>query len=305
MKEKEQKTPKTEKNDDDAKLHISQSVLQTARDMQLKQIEEQEKKQQELLQKRAELEKKKRDEYERRLLEEKKELIRLKQGQVEESELIHEETPEEKKLTLWQHIGNFFYHNKWWLGIGTLIAFIGVFLIYDLVTKKNADVSIIMVTQNDEVGYSEGFPEYLKGYAEDFNDDGDVLASVLYIPYSDNAQYNYSNGIDTKLTAEFQNSDAVIVLGGEKTTEFLDYESVFVNLEEIYPDNPNVDGYVFYLKDTYFAQRIGLTKDDITDDMFLAIRKPQKLLYSSADELQETYDKDFPVFDSIIKDLTK
>lgn len=302
---KDKDSIKTPQNDDDEKIHVSQSVIQTAREIQMKQLEEQQKIQQELERKRAEREKIKREEYERQLLEEKKELIRLKQGQVEKSEIIHEEAPEEKKLTLWQKITNFFYHNKWWLGIGVLIACIGIFLIYDLATKRKPDYSILMVTQNDEIGYSEAFIDYLESYCEDFNDDGRILASVMYIPYSDNAQYNYANGIDTKLTAEFQTNDAVIVLGGEKTTNFLDPEKVFVNLEELYPDNPNVDGYVFYLKDTEFAEHLGIPEESVTDDMFLAIRKPQKLLYSDESELQETYDKDFPIFDSIIKDLTK
>lgn len=302
---KDKDSIKTPQNDDDEKIHVSQSVIQTAREIQMKQLEEQQKIQQELERKRAEREKIKREEYERQLLEEKKELIRLKQGQVKKSEIIHEEAPEEKKLTVWQKITNFFYHNKWWLGIGVLIACIGIFLIYDLATKRKPDYSILMVTQNDEIGYSEAFIDYLESYCEDFNDDGRILASVMYIPYSDNAQYNYANGIDTKLTAEFQTNDAVIVLGGEKTTNFLDPEKVFVNLEELYPDNPNVDGYVFYLKDTEFAERLGIPEESVTDDMFLAIRKPQKLLYSDESELQKTYDKDFPIFDSIIKDLTK
>lgn len=300
----ENKNKEVQQNEDDEKIHVSQSVFEAARDIQQKQLEEQQKRQQEIEKKYAEREKKKREAYERRLLEEKKELIRLKQGQTEESEMLQEETAEEKKLTFRQKISNFFYHNKWWLGIGTLIAFIGVFLIYDIATKKNPDIAVITVVDNDYIGYSQVFPEYIKGFAEDFNGDDEILASIYYMPYSDNLQTNYANGTDTKLTAEFQGNDAVIVLGGEKITSILTPEDVFVDLEELYPDNPHVDGYMFRLKDTDFADKIGLSEDKVTDDLFLALRKPQKLLYTTEEELQETYDKDFPVFDKIIKDLS-
>lgn len=304
MKEKDNKeVPQT---DDDEKIHVSQSVFQTARDIQQKQLEEMQQKQLELEKQHAEREKKKREAYERRLLEEKKELIRLKQGKVEESELIPENVQEkEEKMSFKDKISNFFYHNKWWLGIGVLIAFIAVFLIYDFVTKDRPDISIIAVTENDQLCYSETLPEYIESFSEDINDDDEIYASIHYIPYSDNLQYNYSNGIDTKLTAEFQGNEAVIVLGGEKVTEIASVEDVFVNLEELYPDNPHIDGCLFYLKDTNLAEKLGLPEDVITDDLFIAIRKPQKLLYSSKEDLQDTYDKDFPVFDKIIKDLSE
>lgn len=291
--------------EDDEKIHVSQSVFQTAREMQQKQLEEMQQKQLEIERKHAEREKKKREAYERRLLEEKKELIRLKQGQVEESELIPEDVEEEEvKMPLGKKISNFFYHNKWWLGIGVLIAFIGVFLIYDIVTKERPDIVVLAVIENEYVGYSEALPDYIESFSEDFNGNDEILASVYYIPFSDSVQANYANGTSNKLAAEFQGDEAVIVIGDKKITDILVPENIFVNLEELYPDNPNVDGYMFYLKDSKFAEKLNLPEEVVTDDLFIAIRRPQKLIYSSEEEVQETYDKDFPVFDSIIKDLS-
>lgn len=303
MNEKENKS--APQKDDDERIHVSQSVFQTAREMQQKQLEEMQQKQLELERKHAEREKKKREAYERRLLEEKKELIRLKQGQVEESELIPEDVEEEEtKMPLGKKISNFFYHNKWWLGIGVLIAFIGVFLVYDIITKERPDIVVLAVIENEYVGYSEALPDYIESFSEDFNGNDEILASVYYIPFSDSAQTNYANGTSNKLAAEFQGDEAVIVIGDKKITDILVPENIFVNLEELYPDNPNVDGYMFYLKDSGFAEKLNLPEEVVTDDLFIAIRKPQKLIYSSEEEVQETYDKDFPVFDSIIKDLS-
>lgn len=301
MKDKQNNKPNAE-NDD--KIHVSQSVFQTAKEMQQQLLAEQEAQQREIERQLAEREKKKREAYERRLLEEKKELIRLKQGQVEESELIHEEAPEAVKLTPGQKISNFFYHNKWWLGIGVLITFIACFLIYDLVSKDRPDLIVLVVADNEYVGNSQELHKYVEEFTEDFNGNDEILVSVYYIPYTDSYQQNYATGTDTKLTAEFQSAEAMIVIGGEKITKILDPDTAFINLEELYPDNPNVKKTAFYLENTDFAEKLGITREALGDDLFISFRKPQKLLYTDEEEMQETYDKDFPVFDKIIEDLS-
>lgn len=301
MKDKEKNNMK----DDDDRIHVSESVFQTARSMEQQRLAEEEKKQLERERILAEREKKKREAYERRLLEEKKELLRMKQGQTEESELIPQETPEEVKMSLGKKISNFFYHNKWWLGIAVLMLFIAGVLVYDLIKKENPDMIIIVTADNEYVGEAVGLQEYAEQFAGDFNDDGEVLVSVYYIPYSDDKQQNYAYGVDAKMNAMFHSDEAVIVIGGSNTQEILPPVTVYSDLNEIYPDNPHVRNGLFYLKDTDFAERIGLSEDMITDDMFIAVRKPQNKLYSTAEEIQETYDRDFPVFDAIIRDLTE
>ena len=100
-----------------------------------------------------------------------------------------------------------------------------------------------------------------------------------------------------------QSADSVIIIGNSKLTGIIRTDEVLMDLEELFPDNPNVKDYGFYLKDTDFAQKVGV--DNLTDDWFIALRKPQKLMYSNSDDMQETYDKDFPVFEAIVNDLTK
>lgn len=303
MKDKDIET--NEQQDNDEKVHVSKSVFKTAKEMQQQRLAEMEEQQRKLEQQTAERQKKKREAYERRLLEEKKELIRLKQGQVEESELIHEEAPEEIKLSPLKKISNFFYHNKWWLGIAVLFVCVGIFLIYDLVTRERPDVVVLVVANNDSVGNSSDLSEYIEQFTGDFNDNGEILASVYYMPYSDNIQKNYANGTDTKLTAQFQTADGMIVIGGDNITKILEPDEAFIDLEELFPGNPHIKGTAFYLKDTDFAEKIGLTDDAIGDDLFISFRKPQKLLAADKEDMQETYDKDFPVLEAIIEDLSK
>ena len=76
-----------------------------------------------------------------------------------------------------------------------------------------------------------------------------------------------------------------------------------VNLEELYPDNPNVKKYGFYLKDTKFAEKIGYS-GIVDDDVYIGIRKPADTTWASQKDMQKVYDESIIVLDRIIKDLT-
>ena len=294
----------TREEDNEEKLHITKSVFQSAKEM-AQQREAEELARQEEIQRKLELRRKQAEEArDKRLAEERRELLRLKTGVIEESETIHEEHEEEIKLSFWKKIGNFFYHNKWWLGMAVFAAIIVVYLGYSIITKPRPDMVVLLIGENQTLGEESTLEDYIAQFCPDNNGNGEILASVYYIPYSDSPQKNYANGVDTKMTAELQSAESVIIIANSKLSGIIRTDEVLVDLEELYPDNPNVKGYGFYLKDTDFAQKVGVG-GSLSDDWFIALRKPQKLMYSDSDDMQETYDRDFPVFDAIVSDLTK
>ena len=66
---------------------------------------------------------------EQRLLQERRELLKLKQGIIEESDIIQQDEPEEiLRPTGIKAVENFFYHYKWYV---VLIAFFDCFWVYD------------------------------------------------------------------------------------------------------------------------------------------------------------------------------
>jgi hypothetical protein len=103
--------------------------------------------------------------------------------------------------------------------------------------------------------------------------------------------------------AEMQNADAMIVISGKVADEAFSPEVTLTDLETLYPDNPNVRGYGFYLKNTDFAEKIGY-EGEIDEEMFIGIRKISKVQWASIEEMQEAYDEAFPAFEKIIEDLS-
>ena len=204
---------KNEQQDD--KLHISKSVFQTSREMQEKAEEQARKRNEEIQRKYAEKQKKAREARDKRLEEERLELLRLKTGVITESETIHEEVPEEIHQTFWQKVGSFFYLNKWWLGMGAVFTAIAVFLVVSLATKPRPDMVVLLIGNNQALGEESHIDKYFESFTPDNNHNGKKLVSVYYIPYTGNERADFANSVPTKLSAELQSAESVIVIGNE------------------------------------------------------------------------------------------
>ncbi|MDO4864087.1 MAG: hypothetical protein Q4A05_07955 [Ruminococcus sp.] len=301
MKDKDKKSAAAP---EDEKLHISKSIFETSREMQEKADEEARLKREEAQRKYEERQKKAAEARDKRLEEERLELLRLKTGVIEESETIREEEPEVVKQTFFQKVGSFFYLNKWWLGIACVLVFIGGLLVYDYASRPRPDMIVLMIGKNNELGEMSDLQDYLSQFTPDNNNNGKKLASLYYIPYTGIEKEDFVNSVPQKLSAEMQNSESVIVIANKDIATAVTPEDTFVDLTALYPDNPHIEGYRFMLSDTDFAEKVGVAKEVVTDDWFIAIRKPQDLVYSKKENMQETYDRDFAVFDAIIQDLS-
>ncbi len=292
-----------EQENTDDKLHISKSIFQVSKEQRQKAEQEEQLKQAERERILAEKHRREQEEHDKRLEAERLELIRLKQGIIEESETIHEEHEEIAERTFSQKIGDFFYFNKWWLGIATVFAVIVIALIINIATKPRPDLIVLVIGENYALGAESQLAEYVETFTEDFNGNGETLVSVYYIPYTGSEKKDYASGAGTNLTTELNSANGVILIGNELAGKTL-FDDSLVDLSELYPDNKYINKQKFMLSETDFAEKTGLQKNQISDDWFLSIRRPKKLLYADLDEMQEVYDKDFAVFDSIIKDLS-
>ena len=67
--------------------------------------------------------------------DEKRELLKLKQGIISESEVIEQDVHEHpEKQTVAKKIDNFFFRNKWFVAVGVFFVAVGFFLVYQAVT---------------------------------------------------------------------------------------------------------------------------------------------------------------------------
>lgn len=91
--------------------------------------------------------------------DEKRELLKLKQGIISESEVIEQDVHEQpEKQTVVKKIDNFFFRNKWFVAAGVFFAAVGFFLVYQAVTREQPDLTVILaVSDTSKAGpLSEG-----------------------------------------------------------------------------------------------------------------------------------------------------
>ncbi len=274
------------------------SVMDIAREMeQMRQAEEE--KVQDLA---RQAEEERRIAYEKQLREERLELMRLKQGVIEESETIHEEPKEQKKYTIGQKISNFIYHNKWWMGISAFFAAIVGFLVYQTVTMVRPDLIVMLVSYdpNFSVQCTENISTLFEQYIEDENGDGKVSVDVYYIPASDEATtINAFSGDTQKLFAEFQMGEALLVISDSAADKFIVPDTTLEDLEPFFGQYQQTEAMRFYLSDTDFAEAVGWD-EKLDEDIYIGIRKVRDT-FDFKEKMQKNYDIAFPALQKFIE----
>lgn len=251
-----------------------------------------------------------REEYSHKLAEEKIELMKIKQGVIEESDKLESVTDDKKNYNIWQKFKNFIYHNKWWLGITSFLVLMSGFLIYDTLTTVKADINVMLLCNDTDLySYYKSMTEMLDNCVNDYNDDGEQYVNLIYIPISDDESENtqslsaYDNNL-SNLATQFQMGETMMIIADGKSDDLIQPENTLENLEVYFPNCPYVKGYGLYLKDTKFAELIGCDENIIPEDLYIGIRKVTSNL-SSEKNTQKNHDHSMEMLRNIINDLSK
>ncbi len=287
------------------------SVLENMRRINEKQHREELEAEAEREKERAEKERLERERYEKKLERDRIELMKLKQGIISDEDIPHEAEPV-KEYTAWEKIGNFFYHNKMPLIVGAVIVLLAVFLIRDVVTNKKPDVAIMIMASDSELDFRTGdIEKLLEPYCEDFNGDGEVYVRVSYLPavYSDdNLDAYFNQSAQTKLMAEFQSGDSIIVIADADTCHTVGIDTVsengnpvdpiLVDMRTIYPDDENCIELGYMLSGTSFAEDIKYTA--MSDSLFIGFRLPREALGVNMEKFTANYNNALKLWDNYL-----
>ena len=299
MPEENNKIPEEEENassdtESSSKKEKKKSLVDTIREVNERERREELEQEARAAEQRAEREREQRDAYARKLAQDRLELMKLKAGVISEEEIPKEEKVE-KVYTAREKISNFFYHNKITLIFSAFLVALAVFLIYDLASKVEPDVSLIIIAKDDEFyALTENVRTALEPYCSDYNGDGKVSIRVSYLPAVSNSEEKtgvelyYSQADQTKLVAEFQAGDTIMVIADRYTCEQMDMTSgVFADIRELYPDTQGVDELGYMLSATSFSEDIKYSA--MADDLFMSFRKPTAGFGINEEKFKQNY----------------
>lgn len=294
----------TEENADD-RVHMGtdkkHSVLDNIREMNERKRQEELEEESRRAERLAEEERARREEYSKQLAQERIQLMKLKQGVISDDDMPKEEV-EVKQYTVWEKIGNFFYHNKVYIIMVLAVALIGGFLLYDLLSKIDPDVSVMILAKDDEFYIrTSDVQAVLEQYCEDYNGDKHISVQVSYLPavVDENTNMYYSQSEQTKLVAEFMSCNSIVVIADKYTCDTVKIsDGVLADMREIYPDDENATELGYMLNGTNFAEDIGY--DGLSDELFIGFRVPVEGM-GKMETFQSNYENALKMWDNYIK----
>lgn len=247
-------------------------------------------------------------EEEQRKLMEKRELLKLKQGIVEESEII--ETPKvEKKPELhgWKKVENFFYHYKWHvIGISFAVFLLG-FMTIQTIMREACDLYVLVISTNNETGLyakSDDLEIALERYCPDFDENGNVHVGVNYLNLTPQEGYSqYYDAESMKFSSEIATGDSQMYIGDTGVATMM-FEmgkgevQYFKMLSEQYPDAVFCDGQGLQINTT------GLTEHarwaSCPDNVALYIRGEYENMTATGENAKEQRRRAMIVLENIL-----
>lgn len=211
--------------------------------------------------------------------DDKRELLKLKQGIIEESETIA--VDEEKpvyELHGFKKIENFFYHYKWHVIVGLFFTAVIIFFAHNLLTKEQGDMRVLLVTKSPEVTNNvtykiKEFEMGVEKFCPDFDDNGYIHVDMYNIDLSENISSEYMLAGVTKATSEIMYGEAQMFIVDKQGLEALTdgtFEGL-LNLEELFPDCPYVDGIYLKVKDSPLSAAAGYM-EACPEDLYIVVR---------------------------------
>jgi len=236
--------------------------------------------------------------------DDKRELLKLKQGLIDESEseIVNAEKEVIEKPKGKAAVENFFYHYKIHLIVAAFFIVVGGYLVYDTVTREKEDIRFLTISTGDEASTImsanvSAIEQAVEFYTPDFDGNGYVHAANFFININENAvSPDFYYGNRGKLIGEVQDGTARMIIGDKGTfdlfAEDIAPEFFFVDLAARYPDCPDIaDKYFYRIKNNGFAEKAGVS----SDDMFIAVR----LDYSDKAKIAENTRRALEVMDGI------
>lgn len=259
---------------------------------------------QKLADERRRKEREEREARDRKIAQDKIELMKLKNGIIEESEEFNEVHEEKRELKGFEKISNIWYHDKMWICFAAFTILVVAILVYDVVTREKPDLTIMLIADNGLSGteQNELLEEVFEQYTPDINGDGEVHVQIMDCALNDYKTDTTYTTNSQKFFANLQQGSIIMVITDSNTDP--DYQALMVdNLAEQFPDNPYIDEKGLSLNFAFLADEINY--ENMPNDIHLCLRRPVATLDDNLEEMQENYDAAFEIFTDIANGLAE
>ncbi len=242
--------------------------------------------------------------YQKKLAQEKIELMKLKQGVIEQSEArtLNEDIAEEaaaEKMSFGKRIANFWYHRKLLLLFGAFTLFVMIYLIHSVVTQEDPDLTVIITVDNGLSLRMDELENFFEQYAVDSNGDGEVVVSVYNIPMNPDGSYSLYDTNSTKLASMIMEGSTILYITDPLTeSQLVDYMD---DVTADFPESKMLTQKGLSLNCALLREKLNWA--EMPDDMYLGLRYVSSTLSTTGEKMQISYDKAMKVFEQVLADV--
>lgn len=241
---------------------------------------------------RREAEEKQRVEYEKSLQDRKIELMKLRQGVIESSDIVKEEHEEAVKLTLGQKISGAWYRSKWLILFVAFLIVVFVYITYDTLTTVKPDYTVLVISSDSALYYrTVELEEFIESFCDDVNGDGEVNVLIYNISTDYTSDPSTATASQAQLMSQLQSGENVLLISDQPT----DFE--LIDFRGDYPDDENLTELGLLLNCQ--LTRDALKWEAMPREIYLGVRSPAKLLSTAESDMQKRVNLAMPVFERI------
>lgn len=252
---------------------------------------------QRLLEEKKEQEEKNRAEYEKQLQDKKIELMKLRQGVIESSDVVKEVHEEAPKQTALQKVSNAWYRSKWLILFVIAMVIIVAYITYDMVTADVPDLTVLVVSSDPGFYYrTEEIQSFFEDYCGDKNGDGETHVMIYNIS-TDYSDPNTATASQAQLMSQLQTGENVLVLSDQPT------DFIMKDLREEYPGDERITELGLLINCEFTREK--LKWEAMPEGVYLGVRQPARLLSTSEETMEENVREVMPVFERIREDVEK
>lgn len=190
------------------------------------------------------------------------ELLKMKQGLIEESEIIpesgYEKAPEQGAAS---KVSSFIYRNKIFVVLGVLFTAIAVVLVTQMLLREKPDMTVLVVAydrNSDMAFYTETIEKALELYCPDFDGNGKVHVLVNFVDRTTRDNFSQYDDLQAqKLNSALQLGEAQLIIADEEIVER-------VNVEKDKSDSDAMRGY-------FLDQTDKLSADISEDELYYGV----------------------------------
>lgn len=236
--------------------------------------------------------------------QERIELLKLKQGLIEESELIPEKHFEIEKPKGFKKVTNFIYHYKIAIIVAAFFLLAGGYAAYSMLSREKADFRLLVIANEDYSLMSEKIEKAIELYTPDYDQNGYVHVDVrcLCTGGEENSQQYSINRM--QIAGEIATADSMMILADSTAPELFEGDN-YTAIEDItsrYSGDARVNKSGYQISGTEFARQAGLDTEDIITDLFFMVRKTDYSVAGKKETMTENQQKAFAILDNIVTD---